>query len=191
MACLCLRVEKQTTVWQHHLNLKARNKRAPKFEVVVRCDDIYALNQWGQTPTQLTRCLTIAGLPVSSGDEAHVAFAAVASRHVQAVAALAQVAVLRTLVTVCGHTQSESHYPERCNKGWKMAGVGSKCMYVCTRVCDLSRRNHLLRIPPCMCSGMNPMCCDTQRCCCTCASHLSTHPGLQHTMYQSCGLLSH
>lgn len=49
------------------------------------------------------RCLTIAGLPVSSGNEAHVAFAAVASRQVQAVAALTQVAVLRALVAVCGH----------------------------------------------------------------------------------------
>lgn len=54
------------------------------------------------------RCLTIAGLPVSCGDEAHVAFAAVASRQVQAVAALTQVAVLRALVAVCGHTQSDT-----------------------------------------------------------------------------------
>lgn len=54
------------------------------------------------------RCLTFAGLPVSCGDEAHVALAAVASRQVQAVAALAQVAVLRALVAVCSHTHTHT-----------------------------------------------------------------------------------
>lgn len=124
---------------QHHLNLKARNKRAPKFEVVLRCDDIYALNQWGRTPipegSQPTRCLTLAGLPISSRDEAHVALAAVASRHVQAVAALAQVAVLRTLVTVCGQTQSDTVITLNDATGdekWRVLVWNMHvCMYVC------------------------------------------------------------
>lgn len=42
----------------------------------------------------------LAGLPVGSGDKAHVAFAAETSGHIQAVAAFTQVAVLRTLVAV-------------------------------------------------------------------------------------------
>lgn len=190
--CKCYKYFPYCLTEQHHLNSKACNKRAPKFVVVLRCDDIYALNQWGRTPipegSQLTRRLTIAGLPISSRDEAHVAFAAVASRHVQAVAALAQVAVLRALVTVCGQTQSDTvialNDATRDEK-WR---VWDWNMYVCMY---LSRRSHLPRIPPCMCSGMNPSCCDTLRCCCTCASHLSTHPGLQHKKYQSRGLLPH
>lgn len=71
-------------------------------------------NQRGWTPTPERKAanlrsscrLTVAGLPISSGDETHVAFATVASRQVQAVAALAQVAVLRALIAVCGQTQS-------------------------------------------------------------------------------------
>lgn len=54
------------------------------------------------------RCLTLAGLAVRSGDEAHVTFTAEASGQVQTVAALTQVAVLCTFIAVCNvdHTQS-------------------------------------------------------------------------------------
>lgn len=74
----------------------------------------YALVACGRAKsnTRSPRRLTIAGLPVSCGDEAHVAFAAVASRQVQAVAALTQVAVLRTLVGVCSRTQSDTIAPQ-------------------------------------------------------------------------------
>lgn len=58
-------------------------------------------------------CLTFAGLPVNCGDEAHVAFAAVASRQIQAVAIVTQVAVLSAFVAVCGHTVTCSQRPSQ------------------------------------------------------------------------------
>lgn len=96
--------------------------------------------------------------------------------------ALTQVAVLRALVAVCGHTQSHTVRDSQTPKHVRRSEM---------RVCDLSSRNHLRRIPLCRCSGMNPWCCDSQRCCCTCASHSSTRPDLKPKMYESCRLLPH
>lgn len=71
-----------------------------------------------------SRRLTIAGLPISSGDETHVAFATVASRQVQAVAALAQLAVLRALIAVCGQTQALRRARQHnMNMGVSLKGV--------------------------------------------------------------------
>lgn len=53
-------------------------------------------------------CLTLAGLAVRSGEEAHVAFTAKASGHVQTVATLTQVAVLCTLVAVCNSDRKQA-----------------------------------------------------------------------------------
>lgn len=119
---------------------------------------------------------TLAGLSFGSRHEAHVTFTAEASLQVQTVAILTQVAVLRTLVAVCrGQT-----YIITVRKH-----AVCKCIFFVQKQnawfkdSDLSSRIHLQRIRPCTRSGRSPWCWDSRRCCCTCGSHLSTHPGLK------------
>lgn len=119
--------------------------------------------------------LTFAGFAVRSREEAHVALAAVAPRHVQAVAALAQVHILRTLVTICTNTR-------RRPLGYVSRGISSTGIKVWGRSsANLSSRSRLQRSPLCTHSGRSPWCSYSQHCGYTCEYRWNTRPDLKGT----------